>query len=222
MSQAGPKVGLPLTRNSETGEGKSMFQFVKNAFLRGLVILIPIVVLFITLRELYEIMVGLATPIADLFPEGLFGDRDTSQIIAVLLIVVTALVLGVLWSLRATRPALHWLEDHSLNRISMYRMLKSLVAAFLNINDAKSFKPACLRHADGSLEPIYVIEAHGSDMLVVMLPWTPTPFAGSVKVVPADQVEELQVTLDEYSMALTHFGLGMSQAIGNREQHNGP
>lgn len=198
-----------------------MFQFVKNAFLRGLVILIPVVVLFITVRELYEIMVGLATPIADLFPEGLFGDRDTTEIIAVLLIIITALVLGTLWNFRATRPFWHWLEDRTLNRISMYQMLKSLLSAFLNINDAKAFKPACLRQADGSLEPIYVIEEHGSDMLVVMAPWTPTPFAGSIKVVPAERVEELQVTLDEYSVVLTHFGLGMSRAIGNRAQHSG-
>lgn len=47
-------------------------------------------------------------------------------------------------------------------------------------------------------------------MYVVMQPWTPTPFAGSVKVVPCSQVDLVPVTLDEYSLALTHFGLGLS------------
>ena len=50
-------------------------------------------------------------------------------------------------------------------------------------------------------------------MYVVMQPWTPTPFAGSVKVVPRNQVELIPVTLDEYSLALTHFGLGLSEAL---------
>ena len=51
-----------------------MFKFLKNALMRGLVILVPLVILYVTFRELLEIMVGIATPIADLFPE------DTPQL----------------------------------------------------------------------------------------------------------------------------------------------
>jgi len=195
-----------------------MFRFIKNAMVKGLVILIPIVVLFITLRELLEIMIGFASPIADLFPHGTFSEEDATEIIAILLIVLTAFVLGLIWSIKPSRAAAEWLEDKSLNRVPMYRMLKSLVAAFLNLEDEKSFKPAKLQHDDGTIEPIYVIEEHGADMLVVMQPWTPTPFAGSVKVVPRDRVEEIPVTLDEYSLALTHFGLGISEALKKIER----
>ena len=38
-----------------------MLKILKNAFLRGLVILIPVVVLYVTLRELLELMVAMAT-----------------------------------------------------------------------------------------------------------------------------------------------------------------
>ena len=43
-----------------------MFGFLKNALFRGLVILIPAVLIYLTIRELFEAMVSLATPIADL------------------------------------------------------------------------------------------------------------------------------------------------------------
>ena len=92
-------------------------------------------------------------------------------------------------------------------------MLKSLVAAFLDIEGEKAFKPATLKHEDGMLEPIYVIEEHDADRYVIMQPWTPTPFAGSVKIAPRDRVDLVDTTLDEYSLALTHFGLGLSDTL---------
>ena len=58
-----------------------------------------------------------------------------------------------------------------------------------------------------------MVEDGGKGLSVVMCPWSPTPFAGSVKVVQSDRLEILPVTLDEFSLALTHFGLGMSDVI---------
>ena len=190
-----------------------MFRFLKNALVRGLVVLIPVVLVYLTLRELFEAMVALATPIADLFPSGWIKNVDPERLIALVLIILTALVLGTIWSAGPTRRAAEWLESRSLDHVPMYRMMKSLVGAFLNLEDEDSFKPASWRHDDGSLEPVLVTVEHGPDMYVVMQPWTPTPFAGSVKVVPRSQVDLVPVTQDEYSLALTHFGLGLSEAL---------
>ena len=190
-----------------------MFEFLKNALLRGLAILIPVVLIYITLRELVELMIGLATPIAEMFPEGWAREGDPEWLIALLLIILFSLALGMFWSARPTRRVAEWLEMRSLHHLPMYRMLKSLVSALLDLEDEDSFKPACWRHDDGSLEPVFVIEEHGKDMFVVMQPWTPTPFAGSIRVVPRSQVEFIPVTLDEYSLALTHFGLGLSAEL---------
>ena len=194
-----------------------MFKFLKNAIVRGLVVLIPLVLIYLTLRELFGAMVALATPIVDLMPAGFIQKDDPENLIAVILILLTTLILGLIWSVGPTRRAAEWLESRSLDHVPMYRMMKSLVGAFLNLEEEDSFKPACWRHDDGSLEPVFIIGEHGEDMLVVMQPWTPTPFAGSVRVVPRDQVDLVPVTLDEYSLALTHFGLGLSEALQKRD-----
>ena len=194
-----------------------MFIFLKNTLVRGLVVLIPVVLVYLTMRELFEAMVSLATPIADLIPIDWVREEDPVKLIALVLIILTALVLGLIWSARPTRRAAEWVESRSLNHLPMYKIMKSLVGAFLNLEDEDSFKPACWRHDDGSLEPVFVIGEHGQDMLVVMQPWTPTPFAGSVRVVPRNKVDLVPVTLDEYSLALTHFGLGLSEALQKRE-----
>ncbi len=190
-----------------------MFDYIKNAFIKGLVILIPAVILYITFKELIGMMVGLATPIADLFPEDTFDLEHETEIIAALLIIGTALILGILASIKPSRVVGSYVESRLLNHVPMYRMLKSLVSAFLNLEDEESFKPAFLRLENGSMEPIYVVEERSDEFSVVMSPWTPTPFAGQVKLVLSKNVELAPVSLDEFSLALTHFGLGMSDVM---------
>jgi len=166
-----------------------MFKYLKNALFRGLVVLIPVVLIYLTLRELLDVMIAIATPIADLVSDDWIREGDPVRLIAFFLIVLTALIIGLAWTAKPTRRGVEWLESNSLNHLPMYRIMKSLVGAFLDLEDEESFKPACRRHEDGSLEPIFVIGEHGEDMLVVMQPWTPTPFAGSVRVVPRSQVD---------------------------------
>ena len=151
-----------------------MFKFLKNALVRGLVILIPVVLVYLTLRELLEVMIVVATPIADLFPSGWIRKDDPEKLIALVLILLVALLIGAIWSAKPTRRVAEWLESRSLGHLPMYRIMKSLVGAFLNLEDEESFKPASWHHDDGSLEPVFVIGEHGPDMYVVMQPWTPT------------------------------------------------
>ena len=195
-----------------------MFDFLKNAFVRGLVILIPIVILYVTIRELLEIMIGMATPIAELFPENTFSHDSELEIIAGLVIVGSAVLLGVLAAIKPVRLLGIWLERQILNPLPMYRMLKSLISAFLDLEDENSFQPAFLKGGDGSREPVYVVEDCGNNLVVVMQPWTPTPFAGTVKVVRRENIELLPVTLDEFSVALTHFGLGISDVMRKKTE----
>ena len=195
-----------------------MFNFLKNAIFRGLVVLIPVVILYVTIRELLQLMVALATPIADLFPAGTFDHQNETEIIAALLVVGTALFLGVLASIKPSRLLGKWVEDRTVNHLPMYRMLKSFVAAFLSMEDEDTFQPALLSHSDGSREPCYIIEDRGYDQVVIMKPWTPTPFAGSLLIVNKSMVEILPLSLDEFSLSLTHFGLGLADQIAEHSR----
>lgn len=189
-----------------------MFKFFKSALVSGLVILLPVVLVFLAIKELLEMLVGIASPIADLFPEGTFDHIKETEIIAVLLIVGMAILLGVVSKLKAGRALGRGIEKYTLNKVPMYRMLKSLVAAFLDVEE-ESFKPAMMENGSGDLEPVYIIEDRGRPRVVVLVPWAPTAFAGSVKIVQRERLHPLDVTLDEFSLSLTHLGNGMSELL---------
>ena len=190
-----------------------MFKFLKSAVVNGLVALIPLVLLFLAIKEIIALMISFATPIADIFPAGTFDHVRQTEILAVLLILATALLLGLLSKIRAGRAIGRGIEKYSLNKVPMYRMLKSFIGAFLNLENEDSFKPAFISNASGDMEPCYVIEDRGRPRVVVLVPWAPTAFAGSVKLVPRESVQYLPVTLDEFSLALTHLGIGLSELL---------
>ena len=194
-----------------------MIKFIQSAIVNGLAILIPLVLVFLAAREMLELMIAIATPIADLFHAGTFDHVRETEIIAALLILGVALFLGILSKLRAGRALGRWIEKHSLDKIPMYRMVKSLVGAFLNLESEKSFKPALIENDGGDVEPAYVIEDRGRPRVVVLVPWAPTAFAGSVKLVPRERVHLLDVTLDEFSLSLTHLGTGMSDLLPDKK-----
>jgi len=190
-----------------------MLKFIKSALVNGLAILLPVVLVFLGIKEIFGLLVNIATPIADMFPAGTFDHVKETEIIAVLLIVGLAIILGVLSKLKAGRILGHSIEKHTLYKIPMYRMLKSLVGAFLNLETEDSFKPGLLENANGDMEPVYVIEDRGRPRVVVLVPWAPTAFAGSVKLVQRERIHYLGVTLDEFSLSLTHLGTGMSELL---------
>ncbi len=197
-----------------------MINFIKSALVNGLVILLPVVLVFLAIKEILAMLVGIATPIADLFPEGTFDHIKETEIIAVLLIAGLAIFLGVISKLKAGRAIGRGIERYTLNKVPMYRMLKSLVGAFLDLETEESFKPALLENASGDLEPVYIIEDRGRPRIVVLIPWAPTAFAGSVKLVQRDRVHRMDVSLDEFSLSLTHLGTGMSELLP--EEHGVP
>ncbi len=197
-----------------------MIKFLKSALVNGLAMLLPVVLVFLAIKEIFGLLVNIATPIADLFPLGTFDHVNETTILAVLLIAGVAILLGILSKLKAGQMLGHSIEKHTLFKIPMYRMLKSLVGAFLNLESETSFKPAFLENDAGDLEPAYVIEDRGRPRVVVLIPWAPTAFAGSVKLVKRECVRYLDVTLDEFSLSLTHLGTGMSELLP--EEHVEP
>jgi uncharacterized membrane protein len=166
-----------------------MLRFLKNAFLTGLIILIPIVLLYFTIRELIEALIAVATPIADLFPPETFAPIKDPEILAALLVAASTLILGTLAAIPPVRKAGRWVESRTLGHLPLYRMIKTFVSAFLEMEDTQAFRPALVMSADGGGEPCYVIEDNNRPTVVVLVPWSPASFAGSIRLVPRERVQ---------------------------------
>ena len=69
--------------------------FTKTTLLGGLFVLLPLMLLWIGMKEIAGLLVAMATPIADMFPMEMFDDLAAPGVIATLLIIGTSFILGL-------------------------------------------------------------------------------------------------------------------------------
>ena len=187
-------------------------KFLKTTLLGGLFVSLPIMLLWIGLKEIGGLLTEMATPIADMLPGRMFDNLKAPGVIALLLIIGASFVLGL-----AARSA--WLssvgrnfENSILNRVPMYQMLKVISSALID-SDSGDAKPALVKDGSGGGDPCYVMEKHKDGRATVLLPWSPASFAGSIKVVQQSDLEYVSCSLDEFSRSLSQIGVGVEDCL---------
>jgi len=196
---------------------KKLVDFLKTSLIGGLFVLLPLVFFYLLLAEMLQLVVALATPIADLFPRGTFDRVNAPVLVALILIVAASFLFGLALRSMSLRRFGLWIERTGLGRLPMYNALKSLSKGLLGAKEDTAFRAAVLISPDGGREIVYVIEDHGDENLTVLVPWAPASFAGSVKIMGSDRIEMLDAPLGDVSKALSHWGVGVRDLLGKGE-----
>ena len=196
---------------------KKIAEFLKTSLIGGLFALLPLVLFYLLLAEMLQLVVALATPIADLFPKGTFDKVNAPVLLAVLLIAGASFSFGLALRLMILRRLGLWIERTVLGRLPVYNAVKSLSRGLVGAKENTAFRPALLSSPDGGREIAYVIEEHGDGQLTVLVPWAPAAFAGSVKIMDSDRIEMLDAPLGDVSKALSQWGVGVRDLLGKGE-----
>jgi uncharacterized membrane protein len=166
-----------------------MIKFLKSAVFSGILILLPVLFLVIILKEFAELLIGLATPIADLFPIDAFDSIPETNVLAALLLLGASFLVGLVAMVPAGVSLGRAIERRVLEKIPVYVPLKSLLQALLGSERSDTFKPALILGDSGDLEPAYIVEDTGRPRLIVLVPWTPASFAGSLRMVKRESTQ---------------------------------
>ena len=153
---------------------KDVRESLKSTMLKGLFILLPILLLFLLLAEIFQLLVALATPLADLiFPPDVLENVKEEVLLAILLLLGFSLLVGLLANSIIGRQWGAQLERNTLGRIPLYRAVKRLTSGFSDAGGDEAFLPGLLNSAAGEQDLVFVIEDHGNGKLTVMMPWAP-------------------------------------------------
>ncbi len=189
--------------------------FIKTTLFGGLLILLPLMLLWLGLQEIAGLLIEMATPIADLFPKGPFEDLAAPGLVAALLIVGVSFALGLAARSYILSRIGRQIENSVLEKLPMYRMLKIMSGALVD-SDTGEVVPALVKDGAGGGDPCYVIEKHKDGRATVLLPWSPASFAGSIKVVQQSTLEAVPCTLDEFSRSISQVGVGIEDCLTAR------
>jgi uncharacterized membrane protein len=161
--------------------------------------------------------VALATPIADLFPEGTFDRINMPVLIALILLVGASFLFGLTLRSMTLRRLGLWIERAVLGRLPLYTAVKSLSRGLVGAKEDAAFRPALLHSPDGVREIVYVVEDHGDGQVTVLVPWSPTSFSGSVKIMSSDRIEMLEAGLGDASRVLSQWGIGARELLDKKD-----
>ena len=123
---------------------KSFTEFLKTSLIGGLFVLLPLILFYLLLAEMLELVVMLATPIADLFPEGTFDRVNAPVLMALILIVGASFLFGLALRSMTLRRLGLWIERTAFGRLPLYNAVKSLSRALVGAKEDNAFRPAVL------------------------------------------------------------------------------
>ena len=199
---------------------RQLIEFLKTTALGGLFVLLPVLLLYLLLSEALDMIVALATPIADLFPKGTFDQIKSPVLMALILIVGVSFLIGLALRSESGRRLGGWIERTVFGHLPVYKALKSLTTGFAEAGKDGAFRPAVMISPNGDRELAYVIEDHGDGQATVLLPWVPTGFTGSVRIVNRESIDFLDANLGDVSRVLSHWGVGFQDLLAKGGQRS--
>ena len=191
----------------------SLMNFIKLTVQGGLLVLLPILLFILLLMEIVQLVVGLATPIAGLFPAGTFNDPKHPLALAVILLAGASLLIGIAMRSSAAQRLGNWIQKKTLDKLPIYRFVKTLVSGLVGAEKSGSFKPALFDAGNGQREIVYLVEDLGDGGFTALFPHAPTGFAGPVKIVAKNRIAPLDASLGDVSLVMNHMGLGAGELL---------
>lgn len=193
---------------------RTIVEFFKSAILGGLLVIVPLLLVWGAIAQSIATIGKLAAPILRFVPKAMISDTpEHRSILAVVLLIVLSFALGALLRAAVFKRLFAWIEHRSLDLLPGYSVLKNLLSEAARPESFGGFRPAMVIVGEGIQRPAYVIEDCHDGNFTVFLPSSPAPFSGMVHVVSADRVVFLDVSLPELARCIAQYGAGQSALL---------
>ncbi|MCP4569657.1 MAG: DUF502 domain-containing protein [FCB group bacterium] len=185
---------------------------IKKQFISGLLVTVPLIVTYFVLRFLFDLLDGILNPVT----EGLLG-YDIPGLGAVVTILLILLA-GIITTNYAGARLYHW-SDRSLGRTPLVRVVytaaKQLVQSMFTPSARAFSEVAFIEYPRKGIYAIGFLSGKSrikkgdtvSEMRLVFIPSTPTPFTGLVIYVPLEDIYPVDLGVEEAVKLLVSGGI---------------
>ena len=177
-------------------------------FLEGFFILLPVLIAYLMIGQLFDMLMALTQPILDVMPERFVPGRWAHQFTAAGILVGICFLVGVA---ARTAPAARfggWFERTFMARFPPYRVLKSLASWISGKGAPQHLQPALLDVLPETRMLVAIVEELEDDQVTVFVPLAPTPGVGFLQIVHRDKLKKLDASMPEALGWLLNWGTG--------------
>jgi len=178
----------------------------------GLVFLLPLIVALTVLGQGLALMVGVAQPLAAMFPNRQVGGVALATLVAVLLLVLLCYAAGLLARAALGRTLSASFEDRLQTFYPRYTIIKGMTQG-LGVHGVKSSLKTVLVSFDDHQVLAVEVERVADGRVVVFLPSAPDPWSGSVVLVSHERVAGVPVEIGALHHSLKSIGRGSAELL---------
>jgi len=186
---------------------RSIGRFLLVTLLRGVLFLVPIVLIAILAREGYQMLRRVFQPVARLLPADRFLGVLTEDVMTIVTIVLVFLIAGLFVGTGKGRLLSNRLERGVLYRVPGYLLVRGAAGGFPGLQSDHPVSPALVAMDDGWAFAL-LVERLPTGFCTVFLPDSPTPTSGTVRIVEASRVRLLDTPMLSLLGCLTRSGVG--------------
>ena len=185
--------------------------FIRTTILGGLVFLVPVVAFALVIDTVFQFMLAVAEPMADVFPIDFVGGVAIANIIAALIILLICFIAGLIARAGPAQKLADTVENAILSKIPGYSLVKGL-ASSLTPEKTADMHPVLVT-LGYSRRVGMEVENIGDDRVAVYFPGSPNAWSGEVHVVGREQVERLEKPLGVVIEHAEQLGKGSSDIL---------
>jgi uncharacterized membrane protein len=182
-----------------------VFNLFRTTLLGGIVFLIPVVLLLVVLGQAVTWIRVVSDPVVDRLPDTFVDHAIAAYLLAGVILLLLCLVAGLVSRTRTAARMMEIMEARVLAHVPLYLVLRSKIQAMLRTDEVQDLRSVMVRF-DDLWQLAFQIERVEGGMVAVFLPGAPDPWSGSVAVVEAERVQELDLGVP--SVAKLHYRLG--------------
>ena len=187
-------------------------EFLSNAFVGGVLILLPVYLAVLVLLKGMKSVAALVRPLASLLPASL----PAENLLSLLLVLTLCFVVGVAVRTPRGRAVREVVEKSLFGRLPGYVLFRSLTQRLAGDGRDNVWKPA-LAEIEEALVPAFIIEELDDGRYTVFVPSVPTPLAGAVYILSRERVHPLNIPFTEAIKSVSRWGSGAKDLVAAME-----
>lgn len=188
--------------------------FVKTSLLGGVVVILPVVIIFLVFRWLVSAIARVIAPLTRLVMAASRLQALLAGILTAALIVLICFLVGAVLKTRAGKFFYKELENRILKIAPGYSLVKQIVIQFLGQKENPFFGVALVRiFGNETLVTAFVTGVHPDGMYTVFVPSGLNPTTGSIFHLPCEFVHPVDVSIEEAMKSIISCGSGSSALI---------
>jgi uncharacterized membrane protein len=187
---------------------KYMRDFLTNAVVGGVLVLLPIYLAVLVLLKGMQSVVGLVRPISALLPDWL----PAENFLSLLVVLIACFVVGAAVRTRAGQVLQERMEMSIFGRLPGYALFRGLTQRLAGEGVENMWKPA-LAEIEDALVPAFIVEELDDGHFTVFVPSVPTPFAGAVYILNRERVHLIDIPFTQAIKSISRWGSGSKDLV---------